>query len=179
MDWINIIDTAVKIGLGALISAVATFVITKQTHNHQINAEKRLKRNELLDTIVVSIDDYFSALNRLFLAVNGTSRAYPDLQKLDYSNERHKPLLDKIVERDIEFCESRVKKQHAETRLHILNLPEPIKILNELNAIEIECRKLVLFEHQLPSIQQSNDWQSVLSKKREEFFGAIRGAFDI
>ena len=43
MDWVNVADTAVKIGLGVLISAISGIYVLKKTQEHEI--EKELRAN--------------------------------------------------------------------------------------------------------------------------------------
>ncbi|WP_409439352.1 hypothetical protein [Psychromonas sp. GE-S-Ul-11] len=50
MDWVNVADTAVKIGLGALISAISGFCVLKKTQEHEFEKEQWtnfLKRQEV------------------------------------------------------------------------------------------------------------------------------------
>jgi len=49
MNWISVVDTAVKIGLGALISAIATLLTLRQTQSFEKEKEAR-KRHELIQT---------------------------------------------------------------------------------------------------------------------------------
>ncbi|WP_351188639.1 hypothetical protein [Shewanella sp. TB4-MNA-CIBAN-0142] len=41
LTWINVADTAIKIGLGALITAVSGYLVLKQTHDHGNNKERK------------------------------------------------------------------------------------------------------------------------------------------
>jgi hypothetical protein len=43
MDWVNVADTAVKIGLGVLISAISGIYVLKKTQEHE--TEKELRAN--------------------------------------------------------------------------------------------------------------------------------------
>lgn len=47
MNWISVADTAVKIGLGALISAVATYLTLKKAQSFEKEKEA-IKRHEIL-----------------------------------------------------------------------------------------------------------------------------------
>lgn len=40
MTWIDVIDSAVKIGLGAFIAAVASYITLKKTQNFEVNQRK-------------------------------------------------------------------------------------------------------------------------------------------
>lgn len=46
MSWIEIVDSAVKIGLGAFISALASYLILNKNHKHEIEmALREIKNN--------------------------------------------------------------------------------------------------------------------------------------
>ncbi|UAA39131.1 hypothetical protein KIH87_01825 [Paraneptunicella aestuarii] len=47
----DIVDTAVKIGLGALISGVATYSVTKLNHDKDIEKSKQNRKRELLEDV--------------------------------------------------------------------------------------------------------------------------------
>lgn len=37
---IEVVDTAIKIGLGGIIGFIGTYAVTKLNHNHDLNKEK-------------------------------------------------------------------------------------------------------------------------------------------
>ena len=45
---LDIIDTAVKIGLGAIISGVATYIVSHQKHRSELKSEVRERKTQLL-----------------------------------------------------------------------------------------------------------------------------------
>ena len=55
---LDIVDTAVKIGLGALISGVATYKLTKLNHQHELQRIALGKRRELLEAIATQLVAY-------------------------------------------------------------------------------------------------------------------------
>ena len=67
MNWINIIDTAVKIGLGAAIAGVFGYILAKQ--NHMRDAEKAYteKRREFLAEVVDNLNEF----HKTFLKFRG------------------------------------------------------------------------------------------------------------
>lgn len=46
MAWMEVVDSAVKIGLGALISSVATYLSLRRTHQHEIATAQAAERRE-------------------------------------------------------------------------------------------------------------------------------------
>jgi hypothetical protein len=41
LDWVNVADTSIKIGLGALISAISGYLVLRKTHEHEEQKEIR------------------------------------------------------------------------------------------------------------------------------------------
>lgn len=61
MDLLSIVDTAVKIGLGALISGLATYWVTKLNHSNDIAKAKLKRQRELIEEIAGQMEDFSSA----------------------------------------------------------------------------------------------------------------------
>jgi hypothetical protein len=55
---IEIIDTAVKIGLGALISGVTAYLIARLNHNREMEKARAIRRRELLETIAEQVETF-------------------------------------------------------------------------------------------------------------------------
>lgn len=55
---LDIIDTAVKIGLGALISGVATYSVTKLNHEKDVEKSKQNRQRELLEEISSQAENF-------------------------------------------------------------------------------------------------------------------------
>ena len=51
MTWIEVADTAVKIGLGALITAIGGFIILWKTHCHEVKKERWRRTQNTLEDI--------------------------------------------------------------------------------------------------------------------------------
>lgn len=51
MTWIEVTDTAIKIGLGAIITAIGGYVILSKTHAHEVKKEKWKRTQDILEGI--------------------------------------------------------------------------------------------------------------------------------
>lgn len=51
MTWIEIVDTAIKIGLGAVITAVGGYIILSKTHAREVKKEKWKRTQDTLEGI--------------------------------------------------------------------------------------------------------------------------------
>ena len=61
---LEIIDTAIKIGLGALISGIAAFLIARLNHNKEIEKIRANRRRELLEEIAEKVEKFNTAAIR-------------------------------------------------------------------------------------------------------------------
>lgn len=59
---LDIVDTAVKIGLGALISGIATYSVTKLNHDKDIEKSKQNRKRELLEEISSQAEDFSTSV---------------------------------------------------------------------------------------------------------------------
>ena len=57
LTWIEIADTSIKIGLGALISGVSAYLISRQSHQKNIEKEYFTKRTLILEGVAVEIEE--------------------------------------------------------------------------------------------------------------------------
>lgn len=60
--WIEIADTAIKIGLGAAISGASAFLINRQTHNKSLEKENYSRNKETLESVTLNIEELTHAL---------------------------------------------------------------------------------------------------------------------
>lgn len=66
MTWINVADTALKIGLGAIITAVAGYMTLRLTQSFEVNKRKEDWFNKLLDERKITYVE-FSALSHALI----------------------------------------------------------------------------------------------------------------
>ncbi|MFT4776030.1 MAG: hypothetical protein ACI9B7_000400 [Oleispira sp.] len=55
---IEVIDTAIKIGLGGLIGFIGTYTVTKLNHNHDSNKDKSKRHFDALEQVASHIEEF-------------------------------------------------------------------------------------------------------------------------
>jgi hypothetical protein len=55
--WLEIVDTAVKIGLGAVVTGIATHVNNGRSHAKTVEKERHAKNVEMLESVTFSIEE--------------------------------------------------------------------------------------------------------------------------
>jgi hypothetical protein len=72
---LTIIDTAVKVGLGALIAGIVAYLISRENRTHDVDKAKwEARKSILLETIQAS-QEYFSKSSRFFACIDGVSKS--------------------------------------------------------------------------------------------------------
>lgn len=66
MTWLEIIDTAVKIGLGALIGGVFAYLLNKQVHSHEIKRAILLDNRQTLKDISIKFESIHADIVALY-----------------------------------------------------------------------------------------------------------------
>ena len=151
-EILDIVDTAVKIGLGALISGVATYAVTTKNHGHDLAKESRLKKVEILETAIENFDSYFYLFSGCFAAIDGALRA--GIEPGEMTDPRVLSEEWSLWKRDGELMESRGQTTKAVARLHLLNLENIVTILGEAQEVETRFRQQVMFERCLPTKEE-------------------------
>lgn len=62
---LEIIDTAVKVGLGAIISGITTYFMTRRTHSHEIRKSLINEKKEIIKECVIKLEKSSSLLNHV------------------------------------------------------------------------------------------------------------------
>jgi len=65
LTWINVADTAVKIGFGALITAVSGYLVLVKTQNHETKKEEKIHFYKLQDEKKVKYVEFLSQSQEL------------------------------------------------------------------------------------------------------------------
>ncbi len=63
-ELIEIIDTAVKIGLGALIAGISAYLLAKSKYSHEEKSKAKERRVRLLEDVALKIEDSSSKLDK-------------------------------------------------------------------------------------------------------------------
>lgn len=172
-EILDIVDTAVKIGLGALISGLSTYYVAK--HNHAADAKKQFLNRKLgiIEAVTGHFDEFSASLSTLISAIDGVRRNYPEKESFDLANKKDAELWEFIRDNDEKFCDARNHSTFAASKLYLLELHEAAGWVTCLNKLGNEIRTAVLFEDKLPSSQQLEQWRAEFSDIKKKFFRAV------
>jgi hypothetical protein len=172
MEAIDVIDTAVKVGLGAMISGVSTYWVTKLNHASDREKDKSKRTHETLISITEKIERYLDCMTRCIARVDGIIKhgipagTIPD----DILNEYRKV--------DSELVEARKERSSAYSRLRLIGEMEAANCVRELTKFESKFRNPILFDHQLPSQEELIALSVEFTAIREKAFKALNTAYN-
>ena len=175
-EWIDIADTAVKIGLGALISGLATYYVTRLKLDTDSNKEKRLIYRNLILEAVNNADDYFHFLSAYYSCLDGIRRGATiigELEDSDWDGVR-----ESLSEVEKDLIKSRNCIQAAITKLQLLDLSTSVATLKDVQSCETRLRKFFLEEtKEVPDIEFLQAWANEYVAHKSKFHELISQDF--
>ncbi|NRD24932.1 hypothetical protein HNV10_16880 [Winogradskyella litoriviva] len=164
-EMIELIDTIVKIGLGALIASLTNYLITR--YNHKSEEKKEFIRRYILsiDKISENAEEYFQKWSVLTSAIGGTSK-----QTTELNRKAKKEEWNFIFTADENLLDSRNNKMTALSKLKLLSLNNVADILENCTKIEVELREMVIFNDIIPKNSELDIYEMKMEKLREKFY---------
>lgn len=162
-DYLEIIDTAVKIGLGASISGIAAFAITKLNNNHDKNKELINRRLNTIESITEDLIEYFNDFSLLMSAIN----VIYNEETLIYTS-----VLENISEKNNKCTSSRGLKNKVILRLELLKLKDTIKILNKADKLNLKITDII-YSKEYPNKKEFLEWKKELLNTKEQVFESL------
>ncbi len=179
-EWIDIVDTAVKIGLGALISGYATYKVTNLNNSYESNENKRNKKIEVIESISLDFDTYLGAIYDTLNITLSCSRAYPSITNLsDNSNADAVFNRRAIQDRFHETQKTSEVHDSLVSRLELLQFQEPkecvymVQDMHELIREQFLRKKTMLSEAEILKLMDE------LSVIKNDFYVHISKHYDI
>jgi len=176
-EIIDVIDTAVKIGLGALISGISAWAITKTSHSNEKKRELLKRRLDIMETSITQADLYFNSHRDLWSAIDGVRTQHSNNTKLNLKIKGELESYKFIRDADSELIKTRSNEQSTESKLRLIGLDKAAEILLSTTPLENEIRQLVLFDKNLPSKKQLDSWDETLTDIIKRFHSEMAKGF--
>lgn len=171
---LDVVDTAVKIGMGALVSGISTYFVTRLNHSNESERQFRARTLNIIDTAAGHVDKFTSALGKLIAAIDGVQRQRPGQKILAVSSPADKNAWAFIRKRDAEFCEVRQHGQFAVSQIQLIGISDAVAILGELSALGNEIRNDIIFKHELPGEEALEAARDKMKHIKTRFFDEVR-----
>lgn len=145
-EWIDVADTAIKIGLGSLITGFFTYIGIKLTKASELKKYAIEHKIKLIEDTSENVHEYFSAWLKLNSSIAGISKklANSEFTDFDYSSLPH------IREEMLEVISSWKMRDKAAATLLLLNDLETYNLLKKGKDLQNELITFVNFKKKLP-----------------------------
>lgn len=165
-ELIDVVDTAVKIGLGSLITGVFTYLGIKLSHDSEKKKFMLEHKTKLLEHIAEDVEAYFSAWDSYVSKVSGIARHRKRTGKEEdaLSQVQRKS----IKERDFLLTESWARRESAIAKLRLMKSYKAAKSLSSCTNLEKELRDLIVFDRDMPTYDQLLKYRERLREAKKK-----------
>jgi hypothetical protein len=165
--WIEVVDTAVKIGLGAVITGAATYFVAQLNHKNGIAKDFISKKVSILEEISELTEEYFYFCTRLNNRVGGILKNATNAgMELTAAQKKRIQEVNKDINQALE------KRNKALSKIHLLKIEAAITAIMEFNNVLSEYRDIVVFNNRLPTEQERDELAVRLNLNKKAFYQA-------
>lgn len=172
-EILAIIDTAVKIGLGALISGLGGYLVTSSNQSHEDKKELRNRKLNIIESAAEHTHEYINSFKDLLSVIDGVRKTYPELEEFQLQNESHLSAWRFICDYDKKFCDARVHAEHALSKLYLVGLGDVAIHFDGFQKLDQKVRDIVLFNQKLPEKDVVDSWKDEIKDKARAFFNDL------
>jgi hypothetical protein len=167
MEWIEIVDTGLKIGLGAAISGIATYQVTKRNHSHEFDREYFKRRQSALE----QISESFELIHKFLLEVSADNVTYIKgyISGISPTSE-----ITNLFCSHTKELGNTLKEMHImEGKLLLNGLPEATNCLREYRLLAVEVNNALSLQKPTRTDQEMHDISERLCSKKDSFYSLI------
>lgn len=163
-ELMDVIDTAVKIGLGALISGIATYSVSAMNHKKEVDKTIVNKKINMLEDITEHIEKYFYFGTALSNSVgisdaNGGALGKEQLERIETLEKNLSTVLE--------------SRSRALSKIKILSINAAEDAVMNYNDVLSEFRDKVYRHGTNPSEEEINEFTLKRLKFQGEFYKSI------
>ena len=170
-EILDIVDTAVKIGLGALISGITTFYVTTLNHSKDSEKESARRKKEMLESIAEEIETFSNAVMEYWAYLVEFTR-YKESSK-----EIPEGIKDKVEEAGVRLFRDFAKLPNAESKLLLFGFDEcEVKVRQFGDYVKTVRRTPWKEESRLTSDEAEAVREGIL-QKRKELYSELKNVY--
>ena len=167
-EVLDIVDTAVKVGLGASISGIATYFVTRSKNASESRRENIKRRWEFVGIALDAADEYILALGHFFAVLDGLRKDNPGATTIEETGEA-----DAVEKYSASLMDAIAQRNRAFSRLKAIGETKAAGALHKLQELEDEIRTRVIFANELPNDEKLNSWLLQIRETRELFLSEL------
>lgn len=173
MTWMDIVDSAIKIGLGALIAGSVSLFTLRMTHRNERDKEFRAHRIKTIEIVAGYVDEFFNAHLRLVSKIAW----YVDLHDGSAT-----PITDEMEESirkpDQELLSASDGLRIARFRLRLLGADRCVKELKHAANLVMEFRNKCAADRQFPSAKRVESHRQEVDQYKESAYAELRAIYE-
>lgn len=151
-EVLDVVDTAVKIGLGATISGITAFFVGRSNHKNEKSKFLLEHRLKTIETATEGFEEYFKAASRFLFQLSGIERKRKDSEK---SGEPYSVTQKKALRiRNSELVDAWQSRDVAVAKLRLLSAHAPLSALTQITRIEKRVRDRIVFDNETPEYEE-------------------------
>ncbi|EKP0303540.1 MULTISPECIES: hypothetical protein [Aeromonas] len=171
--YLEILDTTIKIGLGALISGITTWRITKLQHRNDDEKQKKIRRIENLELVAEQVEVFSHHAMIYWTRIVDFTRRQEN--NIPHNEEQLKELRDARAN----VYGSYKNLNSAESKLLLLGLTESQQTLRSFGqAVSIFYAEIYIGNHG-KSLEEVKKWREDLLENRRIFFKYLSLAYTL
>jgi hypothetical protein len=167
ITWIEVADTAVKIGLGATITGLSAYVLAGRNHSHTLARDLTSRRVSILEEACADVEEYFSYCTHLYNVI-GTYTMRNHVELREQTNDEK--LL--VVELHKDFQNALNARNKVRAKLALLGATDALENLMRFNQVLGRYRKVVGHDAKIPTAQQHSEFTAEFQKYKNAFYAA-------
>ncbi|MCF5729902.1 hypothetical protein K3H43_21385 [Aeromonas veronii] len=172
-QWIDVVDSAIKIGLGALISGIATYKISALNHSKDVHKSIINKKISMLEEISVHAEEYFYFCTMFSNTVRGARHC-----AINKGEPLTESQLEMFISTQAGLNDVLSSRNKAISKIKILSIPAAEEAVNAHNDALNAFREIVFFDKKMPT---DDDIETYISQRMinvDKFYKAIGDYMD-
>ena len=175
-EWIDVIDTAIKIGLGGLITGTFTYFGLKFSHKSEKEKYMLETKTKLLEQITKEIEDYFQAWDFYVSKIAGITKHLKNKNK--DSNDLSDIQKKHIKEKNDMLVDSWAKRESAKSKLILLKATSTVQALKDCRKQEKELRDKIIFDKDIPDYEEIQEYRKYKTKLQEKVHNELANLYE-
>jgi hypothetical protein len=149
---LDILDTSVKIGLGAIISGIVTYKVTALSHSGELRKLYWTRRIEAIEKASEAAEDYFNKWLRFASQVGGFLKSSKGL-----AVELPPSVKEELKRLDVEYRQASENRRHVVAKLRLLGAFDAADKLIEVQNLVSEFRNDILLHNNIPTYDKHKE----------------------
>lgn len=169
--WIEIADTAIKVGLGAALSGFSAFLINRHNHLKNLEKENCSRNKEVLESVTLNIEEMTHALLKYWSFILDWARN----NEKEVSSSKEK--IDSIIEFRGDVFHLFKGLTNSEGRLLLIGCVEQQVKLREYGMLITEFYRYASRNNQDMKSSELEEWRCKILQARENLYASLNKSY--